>query len=80
VIVGYRVAVALREDYPNGAPPRASRDWLRVVRSILTDGNGLALECDQHPGRTFRTRIAAAFEAMLWVGVWYVRVVRVVRR
>lgn len=80
MIVGYRVAIAEREDHPYGPPPRESRNWLRVVRSIMADGNGRAVERREHLGRTWTTARAARAEARLWWPYWHVRIIRVVRR
>ena len=77
-IIGYRVAVASREDHPT-APPRGHRDWMRVVRSLAeSEDDGLAVDRDRSRGKVWRTRTAAEREASAWATYWHTRLVRVV--
>lgn len=80
-LIGYRVAVAAREDHRT-PPPRDHRDWLRITRPHgRGDGGdeGRAERRHQSRGYVFLTRRAAQWEAQAWAEHWHTRVVTVWR-
>lgn len=83
--VGYRIAVASREDsdYP---PPRGDILWLRVVEPVKParrrkpERYGSALERRFDKGRVYKSRRKALRQADRWRECWHVRLIRVVGR
>lgn len=83
-LIGYRVAVAYREDHRT-PPPRGHGDWLRVTRphgrgDEGRGDEGRAERRHQSQGYVFLTRRAAQWEAQAWAEHWHTRVVTVWRR
>lgn len=78
-LIGYRVAIAAREDWPR-PPPHGHRDWLRITRPQSPGYEGLAEQRDVAAGYVFLTRRAAQWEADAWAVLWHARVITVWRR
>lgn len=77
-LLGYRVAVAYREDHRT-PPPHGHRGWLRITRPHGRGDEGLAEQRDVAAGYVFLTRRAALWEADAWAEHWHTRVVTVWR-
>lgn len=77
-LLGYRVAVAYREDHRT-PPPRDHREWLRITRPHGRGDEGLAERRHQSRGYVFLTRRAAQHEADAWAEHWHARVITVWR-
>lgn len=77
-LIGYRVAVAARENHRT-PPPRGHRNWLRITCPQIPGFEGFAEQRDRAPGFVFLTRRAAQWEADAWAEHWHARVITVWR-